>query len=624
MPAPDFSDPGTGGVTPCQVKAPEKSQADSSQPPKRRGLIRKLFGRKDKKDSQDCGCNSCETAAATVPQTPDKQTATQANATLPASAAKPPAESAPKAQDWRESWGRANDEPAKPYLKEPLPQATAKQADPLANPESYGAKPADQIATQPAPETGTSEHKTDKPASSDKTAETGPGKKTEAGTETAANKAVDTKANDRNAKAKKSHTLFDGIHSWLAHKKDPAKAKKTDSATDTAKKAAPTGAQALQVKSMQDAGGLRQGSAAAPAAPGTSRVQTPLATVPPVAGSSPLGVESIFAAGGGVPQNVRYVPVPVVTLPWRTKPPEPRFPEPPRPEMPEAPQLNQKVNSLWVNAFTPAEALKQLQQAPPEPDPMMQNAYSSMLSGNGMANPYAMNSGYGPRGPAMLPPTPYGPYGPMGLGGMYPATMYGPRYSGPMAMSPPMPSAMPGIAGPYFPGLQAGFVSNMPTPAPQSMYAGNSYAAMGPARQAPGSAIVPVGYFTQAGPPSMTPAAGNSYPGGEQAAEAHVLSQLLEMLEDSMYPSQREWAADKLATYDWRIHDTVAQALMNSARKDPAATVRAACIRSLGKMNITTVPVITTIQALKTDRDLRVRQEAEQTLVTLIPTGAEK
>jgi hypothetical protein len=121
----------------------------------------------------------------------------------------------------------------------------------------------------------------------------------------------------------------------------------------------------------------------------------------------------------------------------------------------------------------------------------------------------------------------------------------------------------------------------------------------------------------------MTPA-GNGYPGGEQAAEPHVLSQLLEMLEDSMYPSQREWAADKLATYDWRIHGTVAQALMNSARKDPAATVRAACIRSLGKMNITTVPAITTIQALKTDRDLRVRQEAEQTLVTLIPTGAEK
>ena len=97
-------------------------------------------------------------------------------------------------------------------------------------------------------------------------------------------------------------------------------------------------------------------------------------------------------------------------------------------------------------------------------------------------------------------------------------------------------------------------------------------------------------------------------------------AQMLAALHDSIYPSQREWAAEGLATIDWRIHPEAAQALMTAAAQDPAATVRAACVRHLARMKVNTVPVIQAVQALRADPDPRVRQEAEQALITLQPS----
>jgi hypothetical protein len=523
---------------------------------------------------------------------------------LPAAVAKPAAAVASKPNDWRESWGKANEEPAKPYLKDPLPQASTKQADPLANPEPYGAKPAEQVASQP---TADCNPNTDKAAASSTAPGAGPDKKAADGKESADNK----------PKPKKSRTLFGGIHSMFARKNEPVQDKKAESAR--AATAAPAATSVQQAKARPTAGVVQQASA--PAGPAAPRMPAAPPAGPPWTGSTPLGVESIFAAGGGVPQPVRYVPVPVVTLPNRTRPPEPKYPEPPPPDMPEAPQPNQKVNGLWVNAFTSADALQQQQQPTPDPDPMMQNAYSPMLAKKSVNNLAPMNFGYGPQAMGMLPATPYGAMAP---GGMYPPMMGGPRMYPPTGMYPPMMANVPGAGMPYPPTQQTGYASNMPAPGLQAMYPPFAHAAMGPARQGLGSGIMPVGYFTQAGTPSMPPAAGNRFSGGQQSAEARALPQLLEMLENSMFPSQREWAADKLATYDWRVYSTVVQALMTSAAKDPAATVRVACVRSLGKMNVSTVAVIGTIQGLKADRDLRVRQEVEQTLATLIPTGADK
>jgi hypothetical protein len=95
--------------------------------------------------------------------------------------------------------------------------------------------------------------------------------------------------------------------------------------------------------------------------------------------------------------------------------------------------------------------------------------------------------------------------------------------------------------------------------------------------------------------------------------------QLLAVLHDALFPSQRETAAEKLATLDWRTNETVVQALVQRAREDPAATVRAACVHALVKMKVDTVPVVTTLQALKSDGDVRVRDEAEQGLAILAP-----
>ncbi len=88
-------------------------------------------------------------------------------------------------------------------------------------------------------------------------------------------------------------------------------------------------------------------------------------------------------------------------------------------------------------------------------------------------------------------------------------------------------------------------------------------------------------------------------------------------LRDSLYPSQREWAAENMATVDWRLHPQVIQFLTTAAKEDPAATVRATCLRCLAKMKANTAPVITVVRGLRIDSDPRVRQEAERAMAVL-------
>jgi hypothetical protein len=52
--------------------------------------------------------------------------------------------------------------------------------------------------------------------------------------------------------------------------------------------------------------------------------------------------------------------------------------------------------------------------------------------------------------------------------------------------------------------------------------------------------------------------------------------------------------------------------LLQAARQDPAATVRAGCVYSLSHMNAATEPVMTTLQSLQNDPDPRVRHEVQQ------------
>jgi hypothetical protein len=94
--------------------------------------------------------------------------------------------------------------------------------------------------------------------------------------------------------------------------------------------------------------------------------------------------------------------------------------------------------------------------------------------------------------------------------------------------------------------------------------------------------------------------------------------QLLSLLRDSLYPSQREWAAQHLSAHDWHAQPEVVDGLLAAAREDPAPAVRAECVRALVRMKVETVPVVSAMQALKADTDPHVRQEAEQALTALM------
>jgi hypothetical protein len=98
--------------------------------------------------------------------------------------------------------------------------------------------------------------------------------------------------------------------------------------------------------------------------------------------------------------------------------------------------------------------------------------------------------------------------------------------------------------------------------------------------------------------------------------------QMLDLLRNSAYPEQREWAADKLALFDWRISPEIVDTLLKAACMDNASAVRVACVRSLVRMNAKTVPVVAAVQALKTDADPRVRAEADLALPKLNPAPA--
>lgn len=105
------------------------------------------------------------------------------------------------------------------------------------------------------------------------------------------------------------------------------------------------------------------------------------AAAPSAAQIAPVGAQSVVAANNGLDMPLRFVPVPMVTLPQPMRPPAP-----PRPDVPQPP-----APSDWVNAFSSAK--------PP-----------ANGSPTGPVNP-------APAGPPLANmggymPGPYGPYGP--------------------------------------------------------------------------------------------------------------------------------------------------------------------------------------------------------------------
>jgi hypothetical protein len=278
----------------------------------------------------------------------------------------------------------------------------------------------------------------------------------------------------------------------------------------------------------------------------------------------PLGTQSVFQAG-----SPQYVPVPVMTVPDYRRPPEP-----PPPRIPQAPEPTKFDPS---NAFT--------QPGSNNPAPLMPQAANAFTPAP-PTGPTPDTSGAFPAAPGGYPPGfdrhIYG--NPMGQGMPYPTP--------PGSMNPP------------------GYLPTPPAPA------GQGVRPVAYAEPAPAQALSPAPATTPAARPTGAPDALLPRPGTLATPDA------IGMLRESMYPSQREWAALKLGSLDWRANPEAVLGLVTTAHHDPAPSVRAACVRSLAQMRVNTMPVVNAIQALKTDPDPRVQRAAEEALALLAPESA--
>jgi hypothetical protein len=95
------------------------------------------------------------------------------------------------------------------------------------------------------------------------------------------------------------------------------------------------------------------------------------------------------------------------------------------------------------------------------------------------------------------------------------------------------------------------------------------------------------------------------------------LAKLSVLMHESLYPSQREWAAERLASFDWRRQPQAVELLIERAKQDAAPSVRVECIRSLGRMTSDAPGVVETVRLCRFDADPRVRQEADDALAKL-------
>ncbi len=284
----------------------------------------------------------------------------------------------------------------------------------------------------------------------------------------------------------------------------------------------------------------------------------------------PLGSRSVIEASNGFP--TQYIPYPVITTPKPNHPPMP-----PPPAIPQAPNP-----TAHLNAFAPRNWAQQMANAPqavmahrrmPPPTPMMAGRHQMpphhpMMAGRYQMPPQAPHF----RRPGMPPPNYSG----------FP-TAAARQYPGPMPPNPMM--ARPGVA-------QVGYPHPYPYPyqrPPQRpVYPRPNYGNPNGVRQV-----------------SYQPPAQTINPG---------LRQSLAQLQDALSPSDREMAVMTLSQYDHRRSPEIVHALLAGAKKDPAGTVRAACVNALVRMQISVDEMSSTLNALKKDADPRVRQAVQRAL----------
>lgn len=124
--------------------------------------------------------------------------------------------------------------------------------------------------------------------------------------------------------------------------------------------------------------------------------------------------------------------------------------------------------------------------------------------------------------------------------------------------------------------------------------------------EANGTGIVPVNYRIPTASLPTSP------------REAVSLPELFATLNNSLYPSQREMAVERISAFNWKVYPQVAEILLHAAQTDPAPMVRVACIRVLVQQQASTPYTLQALQMVKVnDKDARVRTEAESALNSL-------
>jgi hypothetical protein len=136
----------------------------------------------------------------------------------------------------------------------------------------------------------------------------------------------------------------------------------------------------------------------------------------------------------------------------------------------------------------------------------------------------------------------------------------------------------------------------------------------------PSQYVAPAGY--QQHPGMMQPTAPPVPMWQQGQATPADLPSMLGQLHESMLPSEREIAASKLASLNWKANPVVVEALLRAAKEDPAGSVRAGCVRCLAQMNVSTPQVVAACNALKADTDPRVQHEVTEALAKLAPAQA--
>ncbi len=200
-----------------------------------------------------------------------------------------------------------------------------------------------------------------------------------------------------------------------------------------------------------------------------------------------------------------------------------------------------------------------------------------------------------------------------------------PRRSWPRPPRPPRKRRTPWASARMNPtpspiGPRAGMSRRRPTPSaprrrappPPDALAMNAFPT--PPPTAPSYAPAAVAIRTAPRPTATAPQAPIGYvvPAGFHTESSYDLTQLSSILRDSLYPSQREWAAESLASMDWRRQPRIVDLLVERAKQDPAPTVRAECVRSLGRIKADTPAAVEVIKALRSDSDDRVHQAADE------------